>query len=96
MSHDLRRPLAAATAAVTGLRSTDVHLSEDDRHDLLATAVYPRLTDTMAMKIGSTYRFTEVQAPHWERFAVEADLSPAQVKKRVLHIAQRLPTLAQT
>ena len=65
-------------------------------YDLLATAVYPRLTDKMAMKIGSKYRFTEVQAPHWERFAVDADLSPAQVKKRVLHIAQRLPTLAQT
>lgn len=65
-------------------------------YDLLATAVYPRLTDKMAMKIGSKYRFTEVQAPHWELFAVEAGLSPAQVKKRVLHIAQRLPTLAQT
>lgn len=33
-------------------------------YDLLSTAVYPRLTDKMAMKIGSTYRFTEVQAPH--------------------------------
>ena len=65
-------------------------------YDLLATAVYPRLTDKMAMKIGSKYRFTELQTPHWERFAVEAGLSPAQVKKRVLHIAQRLPTLAQT
>ena len=65
-------------------------------YDLLATAVYPRLTDKMAMKIGSKYRFTEVQAPHWERFAVDAGLSPAQVKKRVLHTAQRLPTLAQT
>ena len=65
-------------------------------YDLLATAVYPRLTDKMAMKIGSKHRFTEVQAPHWERFAVDAGLSPAQVKKRVLHIAQRLPALAQT
>ena len=65
-------------------------------YDLLATAVYPRLTDKMAMKIGSKYRFTEVQTPHWEHFAVEAGLSPSQVKKRVLHIAQRLPTLAQT
>lgn len=38
VSHDLRRPLAAATAAVTGLRSTDVSLGEEDRQDLLATA----------------------------------------------------------
>ncbi|MGV8846305.1 DUF4118 domain-containing protein [Tessaracoccus sp.] len=38
VSHDLRRPLAAATASVTGLRATDVHLSDEDRRDLLATA----------------------------------------------------------
>ena len=50
----------------------------------------------MAMKIGSKYRFTEVQARHWERFAVDAGLSPAQVRKRVLEIAKRLPSLART
>lgn len=40
LSHDLRRPLAAATAAVGGLRSAplDGTLSEDDRAELLATA----------------------------------------------------------
>ncbi|KFF60806.1 histidine kinase [Cryobacterium sp. MLB-32] len=38
VGHDLRRPLAAATAAVTGLRATDVILSEGDREELLATA----------------------------------------------------------
>ena len=63
-------------------------------YDVLATAVYPNLTDKMAMKIGSKYRFTEVQLRHWERFAAEAGLSPAQVKKRSLNIAQRLPDLA--
>lgn len=64
-------------------------------YDVLATAVYPNLTDKMAMKIGSKYRFTEVQVRHWERFATEAGLSPAQVKKRILYIAQRLPDLAE-
>jgi serine/threonine-protein kinase HipA len=64
-------------------------------YDVLATAVYPNLTDKMAMKIGSKYRFTEVQVRHWERFATEAGLSPAQVKKRILNIAQRLPDLAE-
>jgi serine/threonine-protein kinase HipA len=63
-------------------------------YDVLATAAYPNLTDKMAMKIGSKYRFTEVQLRHWERFAAEAGLSPAQVKKRILNIAQRLPDLA--
>ncbi|MET4638446.1 ATP-binding protein [Mycetocola sp. 2940] len=38
LSHDLRRPLAAATAAVSGLRSADVTWSDADRAELLATA----------------------------------------------------------
>lgn len=38
VGHDLRRPLAAATAAVTGLRSADVDWSSEDRNDLLETA----------------------------------------------------------
>ena len=38
VGHDLRRPLTAATAAVTGLRSPDVAWSDSDRDELLATA----------------------------------------------------------
>ncbi len=38
VGHDLRRPLAAATAAVTTLRQKDIALSEDDRETLLETA----------------------------------------------------------
>ena len=38
-------------------------------YDALSTAVYPELTDKMAMKIGSKYRFAEVHARHWEQFA---------------------------
>ncbi|GAA4679925.1 sensor histidine kinase KdpD [Frondihabitans cladoniiphilus] len=38
VGHDLRRPLAAATAAVTGLRSPGVVWSAADRDELLATA----------------------------------------------------------
>ncbi|WP_285116396.1 DUF4118 domain-containing protein [Leifsonia sp. fls2-241-R2A-40a] len=38
VGHDLRRPLAAATAAVTTLRQADLRLSEDDREALLETA----------------------------------------------------------
>jgi two-component system sensor histidine kinase KdpD len=38
LGHDLRRPLAAATASVTSLRSAGIRLSESDRHELLATA----------------------------------------------------------
>lgn len=38
VGHDLRRPLTAATAAVSGLRSTEVELSSEDRTELLDTA----------------------------------------------------------
>jgi two-component system sensor histidine kinase KdpD len=38
VGHDLRRPLAAATAAVTSLRSEQVVLSAADRDELLETA----------------------------------------------------------
>jgi len=38
VSHDLRTPLAAAKAAVTSLRSADVHWTAEDRDELLATA----------------------------------------------------------
>nr|WP_240940024.1 DUF4118 domain-containing protein [Planosporangium flavigriseum] len=38
VSHDLRTPLASATAAVTSLRSPDVAFSAADRDELLATA----------------------------------------------------------
>jgi two-component system sensor histidine kinase KdpD len=38
VSHDLRRPLAAAIAAVGGLRASGAALSDDDRAELLATA----------------------------------------------------------
>lgn len=64
-------------------------------YDALCTAVYPALTDKMAMKIGSKYKFSEVQARHWEQFAVDCSLSPALVKKRILEIAKRLPDLAR-
>lgn len=38
VGHDLRRPLAAATAAITALRSTGVSLTDADRAELLEAA----------------------------------------------------------
>lgn len=63
-------------------------------YDILCTAVYDHLTPKMAMKLGSKYKFTEVQVQHWEQFAQAARLSKAQTKKRVLQLAQQLPTVA--
>jgi len=52
-------------------------------YDLLSTAVYENPTPKMAMKLGSKYKFTEVQARHWDQFAQAVGLSPAQTRKRV-------------
>jgi two-component system sensor histidine kinase KdpD len=38
VSHDLRSPLAAATAAISGLRSQDMQLAAADRDELLDIA----------------------------------------------------------
>lgn len=64
-------------------------------YDILSTAVYDHLTPKMAMKLGSKYKFTEVQARHWDQFAQAAGLSKAQTKKRVLRMAQDLPDAAR-
>jgi serine/threonine-protein kinase HipA len=64
-------------------------------YDALCTAVYPSLTAKMAMKIGSKYTFSEVQARHWEQFAQAAGLSVAQARKRILELARLLPLTAR-
>ena len=64
-------------------------------YDALSTAVYPNLTPKMAMKLGSKYKFSEVQAGHWDQFAKQAGLSVAQTRKRILHLAQQLPLVAR-
>ena len=50
VGHDLRTPLASATAAVSSLRSTDITWSEHDRSELLETAdaSLHRLADLVA------------------------------------------------
>ena len=65
-------------------------------YDTLSTAVYPTLTPMMAMKIGSKYKFSEVQARHWDQFAAGAGLARAQVKRRILELAKSLPPTART
>ena len=64
-------------------------------YDMLSTAVYPTLTPKMAMKIGSKYKFSEVQARHWEQFAASVSLTKAQAKRRILEIAKALPVAAR-
>lgn len=64
-------------------------------YDTFSTAVYPTLTPKMAMKIGSKYKFSDVQARHWEQFAEDVGFSKAQVKRRILEWAKLLPAAAR-
>ncbi len=64
-------------------------------YDTLSTAVYPTLTPKMAMKIGSKYKFSEVQARHWDQFAVDVGLTKAPAKRRILELAKSLPPTAR-
>lgn len=64
-------------------------------YDTLSTAVYPTLTPKMAMKIGSKYKFSEIQARHWDQFAEGARLARAQAKRRILELAKSLPLAAR-
>jgi len=64
-------------------------------YDTLSTAVYPTLAQKMAMKIGSKYKFSEVQARHWEQFAEGVGFTKAQAKRRILELAKLLPATAR-
>jgi serine/threonine-protein kinase HipA len=64
-------------------------------YDLLSTAVYEHLNPKMAMKLGGKYLFNDVFPKHWDQFALDAGLSKALAKKRVLRIANALPNLAR-
>ena len=64
-------------------------------YDTLSTAVYPTLTQKMAMKIGSKYKFSEIQARHWEQFAEGTGFTKAQAKRRIMELAKLLPATAR-
>lgn len=64
-------------------------------YDTLSTAVYPTLTPNLAMKIGSKYKFSEVQARHWDQFLESAGLARAQARRRILELAKSLPPTAR-
>ena len=60
VGHDLRRPLSAATAAVSGLRADDVELSERDRSELLTTAA--ESLDSLASLVTNLLDVSRLQA----------------------------------
>jgi two-component system sensor histidine kinase KdpD len=72
VSHDLRAPLAAAKAAVSGLRSRDARLTEDDRAELLATA--EESLDLLGHLVASLLDVSRLQAGALAVFPRPSDL----------------------
>lgn len=72
VSHDLRSPLAAAKAAISGLRSRDVELAAADHDELLATA--EASLDVLAQLAGSLLDVSRLQAGALSVFPRPADL----------------------
>jgi serine/threonine-protein kinase HipA len=64
-------------------------------YDVLSTTIYGELTDKMAMKIGSKYKFTEIMDRHWLRFADDCGLSKSHAVKRIRELARALPDSAR-
>ncbi|RPE78464.1 MULTISPECIES: ATP-binding protein [unclassified Frondihabitans] len=60
VGHDLRRPLASATAAIGGLQTPGVTLSDVDREELLATAA--ESLDSLATLVTNLLDVSRVQA----------------------------------
>ena len=54
-------------------------------YDALSMAIYSNLTEKMAMKVGSKYKFTEIQAQHWQQFAQAAGLFARASQKADSH-----------
>jgi len=77
VGHELRRPLAAATAAVTGLRATDVKLAPGDREELLATA--SESLDSLAVLVTNLLDVSRLEAG-----ALAVSLGPVDVVDIVL------------
>ena len=72
VSHDLRTPLAAAKAAVSCLRSTDIDLTAEDHDALLATA--DESLDQLTHLVASLLDISRLQAGALPVFPQPADL----------------------
>jgi serine/threonine-protein kinase HipA len=63
-------------------------------YDLLSTAVYPQLSQKMAMKIGSKYKSEEVMLRHWHQLVPDTQLARNTMEKDLKKFATDLPRKA--
>lgn len=63
-------------------------------YDLLCTAVYPDLSEKLAMRIGGENRPAWLRRRHWERFAREVEIGPRLVLDTLAEMAATIPEAA--
>jgi two-component system, OmpR family, sensor histidine kinase KdpD len=78
VSHDLRTPLAAAKAAVSGLRCREIQLTAEDQGELLATA--DESLDLLTRLVVSLLDVSRLQAGELPVFPRPADLGEIVVR----------------
>jgi hypothetical protein len=71
----------------TGPAYTDQSVKLAPFYDLISTVYYSELSDKMAMKIGGEYASHRVLARQFDKFAEEAGLGKAAVKRRIAEFA---------
>ena len=59
-------------------------------YDILSTVYYPELTSKMAMTIGKEYESNQLHLRNIERFAMDAGLGVAAVRKQIIQLAQKV------
>ncbi len=64
-------------------------------YDLLSTAVYPRLAERIAMKIGGENRPRFIMGRHWRRMAEAISVKPALLVTYAKDLWEALPKLAK-
>lgn len=60
-------------------------------YDLLSTAIYPQLSQKMAMKIGKKYKPEEVFLRHWYQLVPDTQLARNMIEKDLKRFATKLP-----
>lgn len=63
-------------------------------YDVMSTAVYPNIVNSMAMSIGGSYAFGEIRRESFVDFAVKCDISPKAIATRFENLAERIPRAA--
>lgn len=62
-------------------------------YDILCTAIYPELSQELAMKIGGYYNPDMIIPERWKKMAEDFDISYTQLRKIILKQAEILPKI---